>query len=165
MKICAVTGSFDPITIGHMEIIRRATRVFDKVVLLILDNPLKKYILDIEARLTLCREATKGIANVEVEYYDGYAVEYCISHGISAMVRGIRNAEDYEYEKWLASENRKIGEVETVYFLADSQYSHVSSTKARQLMIDGDTSVIPVSRETIQKVWGDTYGKRNESDR
>ena len=165
MSTVAVTGSFDPITIGHLEIIRRAKAIFDKVVVLILDNPQKKYILDIESRVLLCREATSDLEGVEVCYYDGYAVEYCLTHSISAIVRGIRNSQDYEYEKWLESENRKIGEIETVYLYADSEYVEVSSTKARQMLVEGDTSIIPVSRQTIEKVWGETYGKPNESNR
>ena len=129
------------------------------------NTPQKKYILDIESRLLLCREATSDLEGVEVCYYDGYAVEYCLTHSISAIVRGIRNSQDYEYEKWLESENRKIGEIETVYLYADSEYVEVSSTKARQMLVEGDTSIIPVSRQTIEKVWGETYGKPNESNR
>lgn len=154
MTTVAVTGSFDPITVGHLEIIRRAKAIFDKVVVLILDNPQKKYILDIDSRVLLCKEATSDIDGVEVCYYGGYAVEYCLTHSISAIVRGIRDSQDYEYEKWLESENRKIGEIETVYLYADNEYVNISSTKARQMLAEGDTSMIPVSRQTIEKVWG-----------
>ncbi|MBQ4168007.1 MAG: pantetheine-phosphate adenylyltransferase [Clostridia bacterium] len=128
-------GSFDPITIGHVEIIRRAAEIFDKVYVSILDNPAKSRHFSLEERMELIRDAIKDIPNAEADHDSGLLTDYCRKKGINVIVRGIRNGSDVEYESMLESVNTKIApEIKTVYLIAKAEYAYISSSLVRQLI-------------------------------
>lgn len=127
---CAVTGTFDPLTFGHIELVEKALKFFDEVVVLMLVNSDKKAAYSHETRLSAIKDYFKGRENVSVDYYEGYAVDYCNENGIVCLVRGVRGQEDFPYEKQMADFNMKKGGIPTVFFFSDC--SHITSTKARQ---------------------------------
>ncbi len=129
---CAVTGSFDPVTIGHVNIVERAKELFDKVYVLMLINPEKNYLFSVEERLEMLREVFKSDKKVEVCYFSGYTADFCKDHGIKTLVRGIRNEQDFLYEKNLAKLNYDYGKLETCFFIAEDEYKNVSSSMIRE---------------------------------
>lgn len=130
MKKCAVTGTFDPLTFGHIELVDKACDFFNEIVVLMLVNPEKKAVYSVEKRLEVLKEYFKDYKKVSVDFYDGYAVDYCKKHNIECLIRGVRNGVDYEYEKFMAEENFKLGQIPTMFFYSDSK--EISSTKARE---------------------------------
>lgn len=128
-------GSFDPITVGHVEIIRRAAEIFDKVYVSILDNPSKQRRFSLEERLELIEDAIKDIPNAEADSDSGLLVDYCKKKGASVIIRGIRNGSDVEYEAMLESVNTRIApEIKTVYLISKAEYAYISSSLVRQLI-------------------------------
>lgn len=144
IKKCAVTGSFDPVTIGHVNIVNRAKEIFDKVYVLMLINPDKKYTFDRDQRLLMLNKVFEGEEKVEVVFFDGYTTDFCKERGINTLVRGIRDGVDFEYEKDLAKQNYDYGKLETLFFIADKGYEFVSSSLIRQAEIrDKYWDIIP----------------------
>ncbi len=138
MKIAVYPGSFDPITIGHIDIINRATKIFDKVIVLVAINPNKKYRNPLEDRIAMIKEATKKHDNVFVDSYDGLTVNYAKKVGATALIRGLRVAGDFEYEWQLTSANEFIDpNIETVFFLAHKKTSFISSSTINEMYDNG----------------------------
>ncbi len=130
-----VSGSFDPITLGHLDIIKRAASVFDEVYAVIFINSEKKYLFTLEQRLSMLSAACSDLPNVKVDSYDGLLAEYTKMHGIEVIVRGIRNTQDTAYEIDLAAMNRKLGNRPETFFLpSKAEFSHISSSFARDLI-------------------------------
>lgn len=127
-KSCAVTGSFDPITIGHLNIIERAKKLFDTVYVLMLINPEKKYLFSSDERLSFLNTLFDKDEQIKVYFYSGYTADFCREHGIKTLVRGIRNEQDLIYEKNLAKLNYDYGELETCFFVADENLKEISSS-------------------------------------
>ena len=122
-------GTFDPITNGHTELIRRAAGLFDKVVVTIAASPDKTPLFSFEERIDLARQVTSDISNVSVAGYDGLTVEYASSNGLDVIVRGLRAVSDFEYEFQLANMNRHLKEkVETVFLTPAEEHTFISST-------------------------------------
>ena len=113
-KLGLVTGSFDPITAGHVDIIRRAAKLFDKVTVVVADNEEKNYLFSREERLEIARAAVSDFDNVSVEYCSGFVADFAKEHGASAFVRGIRGEDDVAYEQNMAGINLKNSGVDTV---------------------------------------------------
>lgn len=135
MSKAVFPGSFDPFTVGHLDIVTRAARVFDTVTVAVFDNPGKGTEFSLEDRLTLIREAVSQIPNVSVDHSTGLLVDYCRQNGASVIVRGIRNGSDVEYETMLESVNSRVGpEISTVYFLSKPEHACISSSLVRQLL-------------------------------
>ncbi len=135
MSIAVFPGSFDPITVGHIDLVRRAAQVFDKVVIAILDNPGKEYEFSLEDRLELIRDAIADIPNVSADSSRGLLVEYCRSIGANVIVRGIRTGGDVDYEATLEEVNTRVDpSVTTVYLISKAEYAHISSSLVRQLI-------------------------------
>lgn len=127
-------GSFDPIHRGHVEIIRRAARLFQEVVVAVSDNPRKKYFFDRETRLRLVRESLAGISGVVVEPLEaGLLARYAAERGAVALVKGLRSGQDYDYELPMAAMNRQLTDVETVFLPADPELLHVSSSLVKEV--------------------------------
>ncbi|MGN1099286.1 MAG: pantetheine-phosphate adenylyltransferase [Christensenellales bacterium] len=141
-RICAVTGSFDPVTEGHVDVIRRAAELFGRVVVLMLDNPDKKYRFDTESRLKMIELAVRDVDGAEVAYFDGYTYEYCRKRGIEYLVRGIRNAEDYEYEVKLERQNAEFG-LKTVFLSSGSNFRNLSSSEVKRRIDRGNYEGLP----------------------
>lgn len=145
---CAVTGTFDPLTFGHIELVEKALKLFDEVVVLMLVNPEKNAEYSHEVRLDAIKEYFKNRKNVSADYYEGYAVDYCNKNGIGCLIRGIRNKEDFPYEKQMAKFNLEKGGIPTVFFFSDC--SHITSTKARQ-KLKNNLSAEEFIPDTVEK--------------
>ena len=128
-------GSFDPLHNGHLDIIRRSSRVYDRLTVAVLDNPLKSSkLLELNMRVNLAREATAGLENVTVETFSGLLAEYVRQRQAQVIVKSLRGASDFEYEAQMAHLNRQLNpDAETVFLLAAPEWSFVSSTRVREL--------------------------------
>lgn len=128
-------GSFDPFTIGHLDIVKRAAKVFDEVIVAIFDNPGKGTDFSLGDRLELIADAVKDIPNVSIDSSSGLLVDYLRSVGANVIVRGIRNGSDVEYETMLEAVNDRIApEITTVYLISRPEHSYISSSLVRQLL-------------------------------
>lgn len=146
MTKAIVTGSFDPITVGHLNIIKRAAAMFDEVSVVIFINGEKQYLFPVDVRKKMLEASVASIPNVKTDVCDGLAAEYTKEHGISVMVRGVRGTADADYEITLAAMNKQLGNhPETVFLPADPMLSHISSTFARELIKHGKSldGIIP----------------------
>ena len=131
MKKAIYPGSFDPITNGHLDILKRASKVFDEITVLIAINPAKKPYFDIETKKAMIEEAIKenGLDNVKVDAYEGLTVDYALKHDSPFLIRGLRAVTDFEYEFQMNSANEYISkEVETIFFMARNDTSFISSS-------------------------------------
>ncbi|MDR1939824.1 MAG: pantetheine-phosphate adenylyltransferase [Clostridiales bacterium] len=137
MKTAMLTGSFDPVTNGHVELIIRARKIFDKVYAAILINPDKLYLLTLKERLELLRSVICGIDGVEAVASEGTAAALARACGVDCFVRGVRNADDYEYERVMAAYNYNDCGLDTVLFDAGDSYSAISSAMVKKLVKEG----------------------------
>ena len=132
--IAVYPGTFDPLTLGHEDIVRRAARMFDRVVIAVAMAHHKKTLFTLPERLALTREAMADCPNVEVDAYDGLVVDYLAQRGASVMVRGVRSVTDFDYEFQLAGMNRRLSpEVDTVLLYTPDVHQCVSSTLVREI--------------------------------
>lgn len=133
-RICIYPGSFDPITIGHMDIIRRAAVLFDKVIVAVLHNPAKKGAFPIEERLNMIRKACASISNVEVDTFGGLLADYVKQTRAQAVVRGLRGISDFESECQMAQVNQQVlPGMETLFMMTRPEHAHISSSVVREL--------------------------------
>lgn len=139
MKTAIFPGSFDPITIGHVDIIRRSVDLFDKLIVAIGVNSRKKYQFELEQRMDWIRELFAEDNRIVVDTYQGLTVDFCKQEGASYIVRGIRSAADFEYEKVIAQVNRDVSgtDLETLLILSRPEYSHISSTVVKEIILGG----------------------------
>jgi len=134
-------GSFDPVTLGHLDIIRRSAALADTLYVAVLNNPAKNCFFSLEDRLEMLSLATEDIKNVRVESFEGLLIDYCHEKGVQVVARGIRNALDYEYERDMAHANKQLGGIETIFIVTKVGASFISSTIVRELLsFGGDTS-------------------------
>ena len=142
MKKAVCPGSFDPITNGHIDIIRRAAELFDEVTVLVVTNPDKKCVFSPEERCTLIEKAIEGIKDVKVDSFSGLLADYVKQNEMSAIVKGIRSSSDFEYEFQMALANKSLApNAETVFLTADPRNMYVSSSLIRQIAgFGGDVS-------------------------
>ncbi len=141
-KIAICPGSFDPVTLGHMDIIRRASKMFDKVIVAVLVNPSKQPSFSIRERIDLLREATQDIKGIEIVSFDGLLATYAKEKKAVAIVKGLRAVSDFEYEFQMALTNKKLNpELETIFLTTNSQYMYLSSSMVKQVAsFGGDIS-------------------------
>jgi pantetheine-phosphate adenylyltransferase len=149
------TGSFDPPTNGHLNIIKRALNTFDKVIVAVAINTSKTPTLPPEERVAILKEIYKDTPNVEVDAFEGLLVEYARKRGISQVLRGIRNMSDYEYEYEMALANKTLDpEMETLFMMTEGKYAHVSSSIIKEvIMFGGKLSgmIHPLVEEALRK--------------
>jgi len=127
-KIAVYPGTFDPITYGHIDLIKRASKIFDKVIVAVARNKSKGVLFSVAERVAMLKDAVRGIKNVEVDYFDGLVVNYVKKSGSSVMIRGLRMLSDFEYEFQMALTNRKLAdEIETIFMMPHEDYSYISS--------------------------------------
>jgi pantetheine-phosphate adenylyltransferase len=153
-SIAVCPGSFDPITYGHIDILRRAAKVFDQVYVAVLNNSSKKPLFNVEERRQLIEEVTKTIPNVKVDTFQGLLVDYAESKNANAIIRGLRAVSDFEYEMQLTSMNRVLNErIETFFIMTNSQYSFLSSSIVKEVAkYNGDISeLVPPQVEEALK--------------
>ena len=140
--IALYPGTFDPITLGHEDIVRRAARMFDQVVVAVASAHHKKTMFTLEERLSLTREALKDCSNVQVKTFDGLVIDFAASLGATTMVRGIRSMTDFDYEFQLAGMNRRLApKIDTVFLNTLDVYQCISSTLVREVnSLGGDVT-------------------------
>ena len=126
-------GSFDPVTYGHVDLIQRAARVFDEVIVAVAENTHKNTLFDVDERFEMVREAAEGIKNVQIERFKGLVVDYADSKGIDLLIRGVRVMSDFEYELQMALANRRFNnQVETVFLMPSEDQSFLSSSLIKE---------------------------------
>ena len=143
MKRAAIyPGTFDPLTLGHLDVIQRAAQLFEKLIVAVADSPGKKSLFSLEERLQLVRDAVKGLPGVEVASFGGLLVNYARKSKVAVLVRGLRAFSDFEYEFQMALSNRKLApDVETMFLMTSETYSYISSSVVREVAeLGGDTS-------------------------
>lgn len=157
-KIGIYPGSFDPITIGHIDIIERASKLFDEVVVLLAVNPNKTCRFDVPTRLEMLKESLKEFANVGVDYYSGLTMEYAKQIGAKALIRGLRVVSDFEYEWSLSAANEFINkDIEMVFLMAHKELAFISSSTIDELYksgVDISTLVPKIVKEKYDIFYG-----------
>jgi pantetheine-phosphate adenylyltransferase len=153
-KIAVYPGSFDPITYGHLDIINRALRIFDKVIVAVACNSSKNALFPIDERISLIREVLSDNERVKVDTFNGLLVDYVLSQGATVIIRGLRAVSDFEYEFQLAQINRGITlEVETLFMMTSVPYSYLSSSVVKEISsLNGpvDTLVPPAVKKALE---------------
>ena len=138
MKIAVFPGSFDPITTGHVELVRRAVPLFDKIVVAVGVNSQKKYLYSLEQRLAWLETVFADEPKVSVDSFEGLTAHFCTKIDARYLLRGLRNASDFDYEKTISQLNEIVGEgLETVFLISQPAYSHISSTIVREIIKGG----------------------------
>jgi pantetheine-phosphate adenylyltransferase len=138
MKTAVYPGTFDPITHGHSDIIRRGLRIFEQIIVAVAPNPSKHPMFNLQERLEMVRLATKDLTHVEITTFDGLLVEFVRKRGAHAVLRGLRAISDFEHEFQMALINRKLAEsVETVFLMPSEEYSYLSSTIIKDVASHG----------------------------
>ena len=134
MKKAVFHGSFDPITIGHLDIVKRGIKIFDEIIIAIGDNTDKKYLFSKEKRVEFVKRTFSDYDKVKIESYNGLTVDFCKKNNIEFMIRGLRNPADFEFEKSIALTNREMTGIETIFFLTSPENSFISSSIVRDLI-------------------------------
>lgn len=157
LRIAIYPGTFDPVTNGHLDIILRASRLFDKVIIAVAQDNYKNTLFDTTERLNLMRTVTAEMENVDVESFTGLLVDYCMEKGAHAIIRGLRYVSDFEHEFQMALMNKKMdNNLETVFLMTRSEYSFISSSIIKQAAsLGGDIQgLVP---DTVVKALKEKY--------
>lgn len=147
-RIAVCPGSFDPPTLGHLDVIARASRLYDHLVIAVGTNPSKRHMFTLEERMDMLRACCGDLSNVSVQSFDGLLVEFALKHGAHAIVKGLRAVSDFEYEFQMAVANRMLDKtVETVFLMTSQEYAYLSSSIVKEIGgMGGDVSgLVPAS--------------------
>ena len=135
-KLAIYAGSFDPITTGHLDVLRRALKIFDKVIIAVGENPSKNYLFSVKERIDMIKKVVKG--NVEVDHFSGLLMKFAKKKKASAIIRGLRAVSDFDYEFQMALMNRKIcSEIETIFIMTRGMYSYLSASIVKDAALGG----------------------------
>ncbi len=161
MKVAVYPGTFDPVTNGHIDIIKRASRIFDKLIVLVALHRGKETMFTKEERVEMLKKSVEGMRNVEVDFYEGLIAEYVKEKRILAVIRGMRAVSDFEYEFQMALMNRHLNpEIEIIYLFPDEKYTYLSSSIVKEVAsFGGDISTfVPphVEKMLIKKLRGES---------
>lgn len=156
MGTCIYSGTFDPVTNGHMDIIRRGAALFDRLIIGVAKDNYKNVLFSDEERIDILKEVTSDLPNVEVETFSGLLMDYCREKGASTVIRGLRAVSDFEYEMQMALMNKKLNpNVETVFLMTGQQYSFISSSIIKDVASLGGciTGLVPplVEKRILEK--------------
>ncbi len=151
MSIAIYPGSFDPITKGHIDVLKKAVKLFDKVIIAVSINPSKNSMFTLEERVELIKQSTEGLNNIEVDSFTGLTAKYAKEKGACAIIRGLRAVSDFEYEMQMAQMNNSIyDEIETIFLVPKSKYNFISSSIVKEVSaLGGDIDkfvTAPVSK-------------------
>ena len=161
MKIAIYPGSFDPITKGHLDVLIKASEMFDKVIIAVLKNNAKKGFLPTEDRVKLITEAAKNLPNVEVDSFDGLTIDYARQKGANILIRGLRAVSDFEYEMQMSQMNNALApEITTVFLITRPKYSFISSSTIKEIAFAGG-DVSKFVPECVVKYFCDNIEKNN----
>jgi pantetheine-phosphate adenylyltransferase len=134
-KTAVFPGSFDPITLGHQSLVLRAAEMFDKIIVAVGTNTSKNYYFTEEQRMQKVKKSFEHVSNVEVMAYNGLTVDFCMAHQARYIIRGLRNSNDFEYERAIADMNQALHpQIETIFLITKPQYSSISSTIVREIL-------------------------------
>jgi pantetheine-phosphate adenylyltransferase len=157
-QVAVYPGSFDPPTLGHLDIIRRASRLFKSIIVAVADNPAKKHTFDASERLEMVRLSIRSIPNARAEIFSGLIVDYLRKNRIRALIRGLRVVSDMDYEFQLASFNRRLyPEVETIFLMPDERYTYFASSMVKEVSRLGasvDYFVAPQVSKRLKEKFG-----------
>ena len=140
MRVAVFPGSFDPITLGHYDIVERAAPLFDKIIIAIGQNSQKKYMFSLEERMEFIKKTFEKFPNVEVDHFEGLTIDYCHSKNVNFILRGLRNPADFEFEKAIAQTNRELtqqNKIETIFLLTSASKTFISSSIVREIITFG----------------------------
>ncbi|EKE02284.1 MAG: hypothetical protein ACD_20C00402G0014 [uncultured bacterium] len=142
MTVAIYPGSFDPITNGHLDVLHRASKLFDHVIIAVLINPSKTPFLSIDVRMNLIRESITDLKNVEVDSFEGLTVDYAVKKNAKVLIRGLRAVSDFEHEMQMAQINKTLNtEVETIFLVPKSEYNFLASSLVKEVsLLGGDVS-------------------------
>lgn len=143
MKKAVFPGSFDPFTLGHLDILNRSLLLFDEIIVGVGKNTNKKTMFSEKQRVSFIKECFKNESKIKVESYEGLTIDFCKKSGANFIVRGIRNNGDFEFEKAIARTNRKLSKIETIFLLTSAKTSFISSGIVRELIVNnGDYKLL-----------------------
>ena len=139
MRVAVISGKFDPVTLGHIDIIQRTSKMFDKVIIGVLKNRSKSPLFTAEERVELLKEVTADIPNVEVQSFQGLLIDFVRQNQANVIVRGLRAITDFEYELQMSQTNQKLDpNIETMFLTTSIEYSYLSSTTVREIAAFGE---------------------------
>lgn len=166
MKTAIYPGSFDPVTLGHYDIIERSSKIFDKLIVGVLNNSAKSPLFSVEERVNMLKDVTSHFPNVEVQSFAGLLIDFVRSNDANVIVRGLRAITDFEYELQLAQMNRVIApEIDTLFLTTNLKYAYLSSSMAKEVaMYGGDISsfLSPEIAEKVREKYVAQAGQRSE---
>ena len=166
MKTAIYPGSFDPVTLGHYDIIERSSKIFDKLIVGVLNNSAKSPLFTVEERVNMLKDVTSHFPNVEVQSFAGLLIDFVRSNDANVIVRGLRAITDFEYELQLAQMNRVIApEIDTLFLTTNLKYAYLSSSMAKEVaMYGGDISsfLSPEIAEKVREKYAAQAGQRSE---
>lgn len=138
MRIAIYAGSFDPITKGHLDILKTAAEMFDKVIIAVAKNSEKKGFLPVDVRVELIKDSIKDIENVEVDSFDGLTINYAHKKGATVLIRGLRAVSDFEYEMQLSQANSALADdIKTIFLTTKPKYNFISSSTIKEIFLNG----------------------------
>jgi len=158
-------GSFDPVTYGHIDIIERSARIFDRLIVAVLNNPQKEPLFTAEERIVMIKNSVMHLDNVEVESFSGLLVDFARIKNARVIVKGLRAVSDFEYELQMALMNKKLDkEIETIFIMTSSKYSYLSSSVVKEVATFGGciaTLVPPVVEKRLKEKYNEKHGKKS----
>lgn len=145
MKRAVFPGSFDPVTLGHVDVITRGAALFDEIIIAVGTNTVKNYSFSAQQRMDFLEKTFKNLANVRIEQYAGLTVDYCKRINAQFILRGLRNPADFQFEEAIAQANKKMSGIDTYFLLTKPEYSFISSSIVRDVMKNGGdfTAFVP----------------------
>ena len=165
MSSAIYPGSFDPVTLGHLDVIKRSAEMFDEVIIGVLNNTSKTPLFSVEERVKILEEATKDLPNVQIDSFSGLLVDYAREKDLHVIVRGLRAITDFEYELQMAQTNRMLshGKIDTVFLTTSLEYAYLSSSAIKQIAsFDGD--ITPCVPDFVAKLIYDKYREKMLSE-